>query len=321
MLKNIISIFIALYIVASTMYLGYLLIPNLSKYVNKYTQKIKTNKIIVSIKEENETKNNIIDPVCANFSLGYIASNNSFTIENRLKNTFKQTLKLKNGKLNYNIEEISCDTVGNLMNIFYDSKLYHKAMITNYEYTAPISNKKNNDLELKTVLKPFSTNKIDLQSGYIVAIEDISNSNLSPVFYKISQEEEEVILGTCDTIFFELTSNNPGEAELEYMAVKTDFNNNGVFDYFVLSNWYHKSLPKGLKYTTLFALIFDNNNSAKRYTLLPFTSTRNSNFFIEQILDLDNNNYKEVIVRRVRNFQDNFIIFKYSKEKNSFNEI
>jgi len=312
MLKNILSIFIAIYIVSSTMYLGYLLIPHFYKYINKIKIPENKQKIVEEIK--------IIASECSNFALGYIASNNSFTIDNRIKNSFKGTLSLINNKVSHNIEEISCDIIGNKMNIFYNSKLYIEALITNYEYTSAIS-KKTNELELKTILKPFTTNKISLNSGYIIAVDQINLANLNPVIWEINQEEEDFILGTCDTIYFELTSKNPGETQIEYLAAKTDLNNNKINDYIVLSNWYDKSLSKGSKYTSIFALVFDKNNSAQRYTLLPFSATRNSNFFIEQIIDIDNDGVKEIIIRRVRGFKDTFIIYKFSQEKNSFIQV
>jgi len=315
MLKNILSIFIAIYIVSSTMYLGYILIPHFYKYINKYSYKKTTAIYEAEKKDKNDIKNE-----CHNYSLGYIGSDNSFIIENRLKNTFKEPLSIVNNKISHNIEEISCDIIGNKLNIFYNSKFYLEALISNYEYTSPVS-KQNKDLELKTILKPFTSNRIDLSSGYIVAVDRIDKANLKPISWDFSQEEEEIILGTCDTIYFELTGKDPSSSEIEYIAAKTDLNSDGTTDYIVLVNWYDKSLAKGTKYTSIFVLLFDKNNSAQRYTLLPFSTTRNSNFFIEQIIDLDNNGIKEIIVRRVRSFKDNFIIYKLSLERNSFIQV
>lgn len=310
MAKNILSIFIAIYIIVSTMYLGYLLVPRIVKYFkNTDFSKKEHNKITKQIKEPQ---------ICKNYALGYINSTQSFSLDNRIKSTFNGKISIAGKKLNYNIEDISCDEVGQKAYIFSNSKLYTEAIISNYEYTSLVSNT-DNDILIKTIAKPLSS--IDLNSGYIVATYNIDKTNTSPIIWELSKEEEDIILGTCDTIYFELSSNTTSADESEYLAAKTDFNSDGINDYLVIINWYDKSLGKDLKYSAIFILIFDKTNAAKRYTLLPFVKTRKSFFYIDQIVDIDNDGFKEVIVRKNRDYKDSFIIYDYSNETNSFTQV
>lgn len=317
MLKKILSTFIAIYIVISVMYLGYVLFPKFSGYFKNFElNDLKDDKLINKTKVL-EKEIPTIYP-CNNYAIGYISSDNNFSVATRIKNSFNGTLKILDKKLNHNIEDISCDIVGMTTHIFYNSRLYADAIITNYEYTRPVAKKLKAALELKTLIKPLKLFEKALDSGYIIAVSKISNANLSEISWSLSKEEEEILLGTCDTIFFETTGKNPGRTEIEYIAAKTDIDNNSVDDLLILNYWYDKALAKNERYITIFVMLFEKDNSAKRYTLLPFSKIKKANYNIEQVIDLDDDTYKEVVVRLSQGFKDSFIVYDFSAEQNSF---
>ena len=133
--------------------------------------------------------------------------------------------------------------------------------------------------------------------------------------------DEELIAGSADTIYYEIVGKDPSKTEIEYSAIKTDLNMNGDKLFSIISVWNDPQMPKSVKYLSIFNIHKGQDKSgSKRYQLFPINKVRNSSFNIDQIADVDNDGYKETIIRKERDSNDSFTLYDYDPQKDQYTE-
>ncbi|MEI6093176.1 MAG: hypothetical protein WCQ47_05780, partial [bacterium] len=114
---------------------------------------------------------------------------------------------------------------------------------------------------------------------------------------------------------------DPSKTDVEYSSLKTNLDNTDK-EIAVLAMWTDKKLPKGIHYVSAFNLHGSKQNSqTKRYSLFPITKIRKSVLNLFQVVDIDNDGYKETILRKERDGVDSFLIYKYDPEKDAYIEL
>ena len=81
-------------------------------------------------------------------------------------------------------------------------------------------------------------------------------------------------------------------------------------------------MPKGVNYNAAFNLHqTKKGDQMSRYPLFSITKMRKSKMFLSQVVDIDNDGYKETILRKERNGVDTFLIYKYDPNKDAYFEL
>ncbi len=257
---------------------------------------------------------------CPPFAIGHIAGED-FRINTRVLSSSKLIPIDENDIMGW-IGKNTCDRGGQKALIYFNSRPVAVAEIKSFDYSKPLGEKSNERPILYTVLKTEKRATVIPTSGYIVAVFDYDQDNLD--FYdrietEMSKPDEELIGGSCDTIYYEVVGKDASKTEIEYSAIKTDLNISGDKLISVVALWTDPSLPKTVKYLSIFNIHKDEKKSgSKRYYLFPIDKIRNSTFSIAQIVDVDNDGYKETITRKERESADVFTLYDYDVEKDTY---
>lgn len=309
MFKKVFVVLLVLYIV----FTGAYFIMKSSKIKNYFLKK-------EAPKQEAQEK---VEPGnCPSFAVGHIAGED-FRINTRVLASSK-LVPIDEKDIRGWITKNTCDRAGQEAMIYFNSRPVAIASIQSFDYSKPLGEKSNERPVLYTVLKTKKLATVLPTSGYIVAVFDYDQSNLD--FYdktetEMSKEDEELIAGSCDTIYYEIVGKDPSKTEIEYSAVKTDLDLKGDKLISVLALWNDPELPKTVKYLSIFNIHKKQNETgSKRYQLFPIDKVRNSNFSIFQVLDVDNDGYKETITRKERDSMDRFTLYDFDVEKDSYVE-
>ncbi len=304
MFKKIFLVFLILYLIATGVY-----------FVSKYMPSKKQEKAVAKQYEEQDTD-------CPSFAIGHIAGED-FRINTRLFYDSKQK-PIDENNIREWIAKNSCDKAGTQALIYYNSKPVAIAEIQSYDYSKPFAEKSNEKPILYTVLKPQKKATVLPNSGYIVAVFNYDQKNID--FYdrvetEVSKEDESLIAGSSDTIYYEVIGKDPSKTEIEYNAIKTDLNTAGDKLICVLSTWNAPELSSLVRYLAIYNIHKTNNNTgSKRYQLFPINKVRNSKFDIFQVIDLDNDGYKETIIKKERESFDTFTLYDYDVTKDLYTE-
>jgi len=310
MFKKVFLVLLILYIVVTG---AYFLIkaPSIKKYFSKEQEE--PIKVLPAKKPLGE---------CPAFALGHIAGED-FRINTRVLSSSKLIPIDENDIMGW-ISKNTCDRGGQKALIYFNSHPVAIAEIKSFDYSKPLGEKSNERPILYTVLKTIKRSTVTPTSGYIVAVFDYDQNNLD--FYdkietEMSKADEELIGGSCDTIYYEVVGKDASKTEIEYSAIKTDLDINGDKLISVVALWTDPALPKTVKYLSIFNIHKDEKKSgSKRYQLFPIDKIRNSNFSISQIVDVDNDGYKETIIRKERGSNDTFTLYDYDVEKDTYIE-
>ena len=242
---------------------------------------------------------------CEAFSFGHIAGD-EFRILTRMDRD-KENIVIDERDLQNSIANKTCDRYGTLALILYDSQPVSVAGVTNYDYSKPLAENSEEKPILYTVLR--TENKLGEfpDSGFVLALYGFDRTNIEQYRTKIepvTKADEDLINRHNDTIFFENTKKDVHGVEVEYETVKTDINGDGLSDLVVLSTWSDKALPQGVVYISVYVLSGITGDNLTRYDILPFTKIRKSRFYLFQLVDLNNDGRKEIIIRKNREGND-----------------
>lgn len=308
MIKKIIIAVLVLYVVVTSAYF-------LNKGFKLFSKNKVAQPVIVNAEE--------IESDCPSFAIGHIAGN-KFRIYSRfLKSVEKPEIDEKD--LQQSIAKATCDRAGQTALIYYDSVPIALATVESYDYSKPFGDASKDKPVVYTVLA-LDKKLDDLpESGYIVAVFNFDPKNMN--FYKtidleVTPDDEQIISGSADTIYYQVIGKDPVKTEVEYSSIKTDLNTDGIKDMAVLTTWTDPELPKNVHYIAVFNLHKQTDeNKNLRYPVFPITKIRKSKFYLFQVVDVDNDGYKETILRKERNGEDTFLVYKYNRNKDAYVEL
>lgn len=313
MLKKILISILAIYIVLSSAYFLNKIFPFMDR--------------IFGPKQDGRSISNIISVMstkeCSPFSLGHIAGD-KFRINARLLKSVVD-VKIDENNLSESIAKSFCDRAGQIALIYYDSRPVAIASIESYDYSKPVGSESKEQPIVYAVMNVIKKLSNFPDNGYVVAVFDYQEKLMdfySQIDTAIDKTDEDVISGNIDTIYYQVMGQDPSKTEVEYSSLKTNLDVNDNKEIAVLSVWTDKKLHKGVHYVSAFNLHGSKQNKeTKRYSLFPITKIRRSIFNLFQVVDIDNDGYKETILRKERNGIDSFLIYKYDPEKDIYVEL
>ena len=313
MFKKILIASVALYIIVTSTYFIYKYAPYIEQYL-KGTQTSSDNN------DAKQPEPIVQQKECASYAIGHIAMT-EFRVETRfLASASDQDEVFKQGDLQKALATLSCDKAKRTALIYYDSKPVAIASVERFDYSKPLADNSDLKPEFYTVLKVEKKLAEFPTDGYVVAVYDYDESKMD--FYGSAEaatdEDEKLIAGSCDTIYYQVVGKDPQKTEIEYAAIKAPLNVAGEKSLSVLASWTDPDLPKDVHYNAVFSLHIKPDGSASRYPLFPITKVRKSSFHLFQVIDLNNDGYKETLVRKNRESTDKFIIYYYDPKKNSY---
>jgi hypothetical protein len=302
MFKNILKILIGFYIVITATY-----------FIEKYMPYLE--KIIESKKQKNTQE--IDQDICPNYAIGHIAMGQVRVYTRFFKNL--ENIIINENNLSESIAKQSCDRANQEAIIFYNSIPIGTAKTVSYDYSKSLAKDAKEDFKVYTIME-FKEIFHKIPDGQqIIAIYD-SKKDTNTLLKEIkttTEDDEEVIVGNSDTIYFEFIKEDPYKKQLEYSSIKTDLNNDGIEDLVALTEW-SEAGEKKLRYISIFVLINKKDKPVKRYILFPITLIRNSSFYLSQVLDTNGDGNKEIIIKKTRDSIDEFTIYKYDNISDTY---
>ena len=314
MLKKLLIAILAIYVVITSSYFIYKYAPYIEKYLSRTTEQVQTEVQPTETAKAPQKE-------CASFAIGHIAVN-QFRVQTRfLASATENDAVFKQDNLQQALATLSCDKANQKALIYYDSKPVAIARIESFDYSKPLAENSEIKPEFYTVLKVEKKLADFPDNGYVIAVYDYYESRMD--FYNsventVSDEDEKLIAGSCDTIYYQVIEKDPQKTEIEYSAIKAPLNMSGMKTLAVLASWTDPSLPKGVHYNAIFNLHIKKDGSASRHPLFSINKVRNSEFHLFQMLDLNNDGYKETVVRKNRDSNDTFAVYYYDIEKDAY---
>jgi hypothetical protein len=279
--------------------------------------------------EDTDDKNEVEDDIalnCQSYSIGHISNNGENFRENLRRLFTEEDTKVDEADLANSIASITCDRAGQRALIYYDSVPVATGLVESYDYSKPIAVETKDLPNLYTVLKVENKFREYPKSSYIIAVFDYDQDLLDFYTYvtnSYTKNDEQLIDGNIDTIYYEVIANDPSKTEAEYSSIKTLLEHKTKMELItVLTTWQDPELPKNVNYMTLFNMHIDpKTKKASRYSLFPMTKIRKSDFELFQVLDIDNDGYKETILKKTRSNITSFNIFKYNSSRDIYIEL
>lgn len=319
MIKKLLVAVLVIYVVVTSTYFIYKYAPYLEQYF-KVTTAQDQEAPKETQKEEVEAK--APEKECASFAIGHIAID-QFRVQTRfLSSASVNSPAFSQNDLQKALATLSCDKARQKALIYYNSKPVAIASIKSFDYSKPLADGSDMRPEFYTVLTVEKKLADFPDNGYVIAVYDYYDSRMdlyNSTDQAVTDEDETLIAGSCNTIYYQVVGDEgPKRTEVEYAAIKGLLNMSGIKDLAVLATWTGTGLPKGVNYTAVFALHINKDGSASRHPLFPITKMRNSTLHLEQMLDLNNDGYMEVVVRKNRDGNDTFMIYQYDKDKDAY---
>jgi len=314
MFKNILTALILTYVILTGAY-----------FLNKYHPFIDIKFKTSSTDDESVTQSDVVMK-CPSYSIGHISNNGeSFRVKLRRLFTEEETL-IDESNLAISVASLTCDRAGQKALIYYDSTPVAIGVVESYDYSKPIAVETTDVPILYTVLKIENKLQDYPPTGYIIAVFDYDQDLLDFYTYistSYTKNDEQLIDGNIDTIYYEVIGSSPSNAQAEYSSIKTQLDNKTKMELItVLATWTDPELPKNVNYMTLFNMHIDpKTKKASRYSLFPMTKIRKSDFDLFQVLDVDNDGYKETILKKTRANVTSFSTFKYDNSKDIYIEL
>lgn len=302
MFKNILKILIGFYIVITATYF-------IEKYMPYLENIIESNEKISKEMEQD---------ICPNYAIGHIAVGKVRVYTRFLKNL--ESIIINENNLSESIAKQSCDRANQEAIIFYNSIPIGVAKTVSYDYSKSLAKEAKEDFKVYTIMEFKEKYHNIPDNAQITAVYNSSKSidALTKEIKPSTDEDEEIIVGNSDTIYFEFIKEDPYKKQLEYSSIKTDLNGDGTNDLVALTEWYDANDKSNLRHIAIFALINKENEPIKRYILFPITLIRNSSFSIFQILDTNSDGNKEIIIKKTRDSKDEFTIYKYDNISDTY---
>jgi hypothetical protein len=316
-IKKLLIAFLVIYVVVTSTYFIYKYAPYIEQYFKGTVAVVQE-----TPKEEQKEEVKAPEKECASFAIGHIAID-QFRVQTRfLASASADSPAFSQNDLQAALSTLSCDKARQKALIYYDSKPVAIASIQSFDYSKPLADGSDMKPEFYTVLKVEKKLANFPDNGYVIAVYDYYDSRMD--FYnstnqEVTDQDESLISGSCSTIYYQVVGEDPQKTEVEYAAIKGPLNMSGIKDLAVLATWTGgPGLPKGINYTAVFNLHINKDGSASRHPLFPITKMRNSTLHLEQMLDLNNDGYMEVVVRKNRDGNDTFMIYRYDRDKDAY---
>jgi len=312
MIKKILLLILIIYVAVTSTYFIYRFFPSIERFFGSDGTKKTPTQSKGQPKDESRDE-------CGSFAVGHIAGD-EFRVETRFIRSGTRT-EIDENDLQTSIYRNSCDRQGQTAMIYYDSKPVAVASVTSYDYSKPLADASEMKPTVYTILKAERRLAAIPEDGYIIAVYDYDEKNLD--FYKdvqteMNQDDEDLIAGSCNTIYYQVIGGQSNKIETQYVAIKTSLNTSGAKEISVMANWTDPTLPKGVFYVAIFNIHKKQGSGASRYPLFPITKVRNSNFYLFQIVDVDNDGYKETFIRKERDGADTFTMYHYNEAKDAY---
>jgi hypothetical protein len=314
MFKKLLIALLVLYVVITSTYFIYKYAPAIEQYLKGYTQEITQTEETPEVEKAPEKD-------CVSFAIGHIAID-QFRVQTRfMASASDDDTVFKQNNLQQALATLSCDKANQKALIYYDSKPVAIAHVESFDYSKPLADNSEIKPEFYTVLKVEKKLADFPDNGYVIAVYDYYDSRMD--FYnsiddKVTDDDEKLIAGSCDTIYYQVIGKDPQKTEIEYSAIKAPLNMAGIKALSVLATWIDPSLPKGVTYNAIFNMHIKKDGSASRHPLFPITKVRNSEFHLFQMLDLNNDGFKETVVRKNRDDKDTFTVYYYDRDKDAY---
>jgi hypothetical protein len=260
-------------------------------------------------------------PECATYSLGHIAGDR-FRINSRFLRSVADP-QIDENNLQETIASSTCDRAGQTALIYYDSRPVAIASVESYDYSKPIGSESKDKPIVYSVMTVVQKLDEFPDNGYVVAVFDYNEKQMD--FYKAldtsaEKNDEELISGSVDTIYYQVIGEDPAGTDVEYSSLKTDLNTDGIKEIAVVAIWSDKNLQKGTNYVAAFNLHLLKDKTS-RYPLFSITKIKKTKLHLFQVVDIDNDGYKETILRKEDNGQDEFLIYRYDPNKDGYLEL
>ncbi|MCX6112263.1 MAG: hypothetical protein NTY22_03120 [Proteobacteria bacterium] len=312
MVKKIIITVLILYVVVTSAYFLNKAFPFIDKIFSPIKRTTQTQPVAQKLNSE-----------CASYSLGHIAVD-KFRINSRFFKSVEDP-QIDENNLAETIAKNTCDRAGQTALIYYDSRPVAIASVESYDYSKPVAvetKEKPIVYSVMTIIKKLSDFP---DNGYVVAVFDYDEKAMD--FYNrldtsSEKADDDLISGSVDTIYYQVIGQDPSKTEVEYSSLKTDLNTEGNKEIAVSAVWTDKRLPTGVHYVAAFNLHKTKESTkVNRYPLFPITKTKKANLYLFQVVDIDNDGYKETILRKEKNGIDTFLIYKYDPNKDAYAEL
>jgi len=314
MFKKLLIAILVIYVVITSTYFIYKYAPYLEKYFKGEAPLTSTEQTTPEV-EKTAVKE------CESFAIGHIAMD-KFRVQTRFRaSASDHDAVLQQNDLQKALATLSCDTANKKALIYYDSKPVAIASVTSFDYSKPLAENSEDKPEFYTVLRIEKKLANFPDNGYVIAVYDYYDSRMD--FYnsaeeKVTADDEKLIAGSCDTIYYQVVGKDPQKTEIEYAAIKAPLDMGGMKTLSVLASWADPSLPKDVHYNAIFNLHIKKDGSASRHPLFPITKVKDQDLHLFQILDLNNDGYKETVIRKNKNNNDTFIIYYYDRGKDAY---
>ena len=206
----------------------------------------------------------------------------------------------------------SCFKEGTLALAMYNSKPFAILKFKSYVKTSPLADGTTDSYALFDTLK--SLGKGSPEDGDYISL--LFNYNLDTYKdskeYTVTKDDKKLVERLADTIYYHrIDKKTAYTTKIEYEILKVDIDKYGRPDLFALVNWFPKDLPKGVRYTSAFSLYRDKK-SGTRHDAISITKTRKSHFNLFQIIDIDGDGVKELILKKQRESNTSFLVYKLS---------
>ncbi len=317
MIKKALIALLVIYVVITSTYFIYKYAPYIEAYF--------TGKTVVPQTEEAEQAGTQTtkaeEKECASFAMGHIAID-QFRVQTRfLASADANSPVFSQNDLQTALSTLSCDKARQKALVYYNSKPVAIASVQSFDYSKPLADGSEMKTDFYTVLKVEKKLADFPDNGYVVAVYDYYDSRMD--FYKstdqpVTEQDENLIAGSCSTIYYQVVGQDPQKTEVEYAAIKGPLNMSGVRSLAVMATWTDPGLPKGVNYSAIFDLHIKKDGSASRHPLFPITKMRNSTLHLEQMLDLNNDGYMEIVARKSRDNNDTFMIYRYDASRDAY---
>ncbi|MFH1223668.1 MAG: hypothetical protein V1647_04930 [Pseudomonadota bacterium] len=310
--KKILITVVIIYVAVTSAYFIYKFFPAIEKFFSEVTVQNAAEQTTPQIRDEDKDE-------CETYAVGHIVGD-EFRVETRFIRA-NGIEYVDESDLQASIYKNSCDRSGQTALMYYDSKPIALASVSNYDYSKPFGDRSEMSPIVYTILKAEKRLAAIPDNGYVIAVYDYDENNMD--FYKdvqteMNKEDEDLIAGSCNTIYYQVIGKEPEKVETEYNAVKTELDRNGTKILSVMANWVDPALPKGVYYVAIFNLHRKKGVGSTRYPIFPITKVRKSSFHLFQIVDVDNDGYKETFIRKERDGIDSFTMYHYDKTKDAY---
>ena len=207
-----------------------------------------------------------------------------------------------------------CFKKGNLALAIYNSEPFSILDFQHYKGASSVGNQVDDLYAVFSIKKAFFKEKPD-DGDYILLIfnYDLKKFNNAREL-NVSREDKKTVERLADTIYYKnISAKTAYTTKLEYQILKSNISKHSNNDLIALVNWFPKHLPKGTIYTALFVL-YRGSAKSIRFDVIPIIKSKNIRFDLFQVIDINGDGIKELIVKKTVDNSVSFLIYRFSPD-------